>query len=276
MPGGIAEWQSRAAQLIHCDPNGHTANVSQNMLITKAYARMYLAKPNVFKWAGMAAYASYSVGLGIAVGKATDIMVDAQIKTAMVQTVSWDMLFRPGPLLTEFQQRTNVTDLDNMLIAGNKAVFHDIYWQHLAYTEKGLDALLPLLETFPARRREILIQGWKEVDAGAKDSNAASIWHGNELLLRYEQEFTLQPVYDRYPGTADMLSYALVSPLPDQWAPFQVDFLGGSVRTFANRWAWISKELLPQWKKLDLHDFPSLMQLLLLGAAPKPLICLSD
>ena len=73
----------------------------------------------------MAAYASDMVGLGITSGKAIDIFADSTLRNT-------------GPSLPA--SRLNSVNLDNMLIGGNKAVYNDIYWLHLAYKDKGLEA----------------------------------------------------------------------------------------------------------------------------------------
>src|SRR5678815_103590 len=36
-----------------------------NVQVTSAYAKIYLARPSIFKWAGMAAFASSEVGRGM-------------------------------------------------------------------------------------------------------------------------------------------------------------------------------------------------------------------
>jgi hypothetical protein len=264
----VAQWTSIANNGVKCGEKSKTSNVAQNILITKSYAEMYLSNSRVFKWAGMAAFASNSVGMGIVVGKATDMVIDGQVRTAQSQSLPYDQAFKAP------KERVNATDLDNLLIDGNKAVYRDIYWQHLVYRQEGLEALLKLLASAAPRGVDLLIRGWKEIDAGAKRYDAGRVWHGNELLLKYEQYYTLQPYYDKYPSTADVLSFALISPLPDQIALFKWDFPGGSVRDFNNRWTWISQRLLPWWKKLDEGgDLQTRILLFAMGSTAKPMIC---
>ncbi|HKU37529.1 MAG TPA: hypothetical protein VJR89_05260 [Polyangiales bacterium] len=264
----VAQWTSRANNGVKCGEKSKTSNVAQNMLVTKSYAEMYLSNPRVFKWAGMAAFASNSVGMGIIVGKATDLVVDGQVRSMEAQSMPYSEAFKAP------KERVNATDLDNLLIDGNKAVYRDIYWQHLVYREEGLEELLRLLKSAAPRGVDLLIQGWTEIDKGAKRYDSGAVWHGNESLLKYEQYYTLQPYYDKYPSTADILSYALISPLPNQAAPFKWDFPTGSVRDFRNRWTWISQRLLPWWKKLDEGgDLETRMLLLAMGSTSKPMVC---
>jgi len=76
-PDGISLWQLRSNGEVTCDPGSSTSNLAQNLLITRAYAKLYIDNPRVFKWAGMAAFASDMVGIGILTGKATDVYIDA-------------------------------------------------------------------------------------------------------------------------------------------------------------------------------------------------------
>ncbi len=249
-------WKSRATGEISCGAKDRTTNVAQNLLITRAYAKLYIDNQSIFKWAGMAAYASDMVGLGIAGGKAIDIFADSTLRNA------------GGQILP---QRHNVVDLDNMLIAGNKAVYADVYWQHLAYKAKGLDEVLKQVTRLPPKNNGILKEAWTLIDRGAKKKDVGSVWAGNTLLLRYEQEVTLQDIYDNYPALAATLSYVMVSPLPGH-----LGALGrkGKVGNFVDRWRWITEVLLPQWRRLDAGSMLSEVRLIYMGNFPKRLACL--
>jgi len=104
-------WRSRAAGNISCSTKERTTNVAQNLLITRAYPKLYIDNPKVFKWAGMAAYASDMVGLGVSAGKALDIFADGNARAA-------------GVLFSS--DRLNTTDLDNMLIHRNRVVYNSV------------------------------------------------------------------------------------------------------------------------------------------------------
>src|SRR5262249_25716687 len=59
-------WIEMAKSKIGVTPGNFHANVLQmNTEITRAYTQMYLADPQTFKWAGMAAFASAEVGRGM-------------------------------------------------------------------------------------------------------------------------------------------------------------------------------------------------------------------
>ncbi|MEY4576801.1 MAG: hypothetical protein RL701_1504 [Pseudomonadota bacterium] len=269
-------WQGRANEIYSCNSSASTHNVAQNALITKAYAQMYLSNPKAFKWAGLAAFASRLVGVGIMAGKATDIFVDSQYRKVVAESLETSA-FTGRPPLKNPEARLNAWDLDNMLIAGNKAIYRDIYWQHLAYREDGLDAVLNMLAGTP--KSASAIEAWKAIDAGVKTSDLDKVWFGNQLLAYYEQWVVLQPIYDAFPDTADgLLSYLMISPLPDDFTLFKYDYWNHSFREAPPRWDFIVKRLIPYWRALDADQssagFGSRLQLLAMGHMNKRVICL--
>ncbi|MDB4989781.1 MAG: hypothetical protein JWN04_4959 [Myxococcaceae bacterium] len=209
----------------------------------------------------MAAYASDMVGVGIATGKAIDVFVDAGAMSVVY------------PRLPQSGARLNATDLDLMLIKGNKAVYRDIYWQHLAYREAGIDELLGLIDTSDVSRKDLLRDGWTLIARGDKSNNQGLIWQGNELLLQYEQLVTLQPVYKAFPNLSSVLSVVMISPLPFQWGFLQANQFGKNIGDYPVRWKWIQEVLLPQWKRLEGGSSVSEMRLIFKGAFPKSVAC---
>src|SRR6266702_4258465 len=57
----LPDWQNRAQQGLPPP----TAVLERNVAITAVYARLYLEHPAIFKWAGMAAFASHRVGMAL-------------------------------------------------------------------------------------------------------------------------------------------------------------------------------------------------------------------
>jgi hypothetical protein len=254
----IAVYKKKANALINCSDTP-TGNVGQNVLITKAYASMYLDNPRVFKWAGMGAFASALVGAGIAGGKSVD--------------AAYDFFFKDDEEVDAKTKRKNLTDLDNMLIAGNKAVYRDIYWQHMAYAELGIEGLLKMLDSHRVTKKEWLIQGWKDIANGHKKYTKELIWRGNGKLLEFEQKVTLQPVYNRYKDLADKLTYVMISPLPEHYAPFVLFYPNGSIANVSERWGWITRHLLPEWKRQDSSSVEVKVRALLMSNTPKGAVC---
>src|SRR5262245_59774564 len=62
------EWQIRAYERIELEAGNLSESAvvfKRNQAITAAYAEMYLRNPHVYKWAGMAALTSATVGRGM-------------------------------------------------------------------------------------------------------------------------------------------------------------------------------------------------------------------
>src|SRR5881296_2744912 len=117
------EWEARASRRIELtDGNLDERAIvfKRNQAITAAYAEMYLRDPQIYKWAGMAALTSATVGRGM------------YIMRGLKQT-------RLGSMIGLFGREVAET-FDNLGV-GNLAVFADIYWQHMAYEQGGIAEL---------------------------------------------------------------------------------------------------------------------------------------
>lgn len=240
-PQDIESYRARAENLIS---NANTP-VKRNKAITGAYAAMYLKSPDVFLWPGMAAYASEQVGMGI--------------------FAAGDVFPAEMPLVIPLRHVLDTLGLNtrrhfrDLLIAGNDGVYRDIFPVFLAYDEGGITNVNAL--AIDQRIKD----GFKWIDDGVtakRNGDAAKgdklIWSGNAMLLRYEQEVTLQrAVYDSDPLLWQLLSPFLfmrfetgIIPDRDHWTYFEPHVPGGSVGVFSDRWQWISRSMLPLWQNL--------------------------
>ena len=100
--------------------------LNRNKVINKAYAELYLANPEIFKWAGLAAFASASIGEKMELLAAGNLLRVPALVVSEKAANSLN-LFSSGMDLVY-----------NMIGRGNKAIYDDIYWQHLAYQAGGL------------------------------------------------------------------------------------------------------------------------------------------
>jgi len=213
-----------------------TTTLQMNQRITQAYAQMYLSNPQVFKWAGMAAFASKEVGMG-----------ERQAEALAGSDLPWI----PG--LTDISG----TKLEAELAQGNLGVFSDIYWQHLAYQDGGIGALKQALDAHELDRTAF--DAWQTIDRGQSTGNQDLVWQGNASLLRYEQQNVLQPsIYDSDRSTWQKMSswpiswvQHIESPIPGDNMSFNNYKGGGDIGNFDDRWRWISESMLPAWKRLD-------------------------
>jgi hypothetical protein len=207
---------------------------AMNRLITAAYAELYLSWPEVFKWAGMAALASHKVGEGLQ------------------QALAWseaDIPWVPG---VDFLSVSG-TEVMGALATGNMAIFAEMYPQHLAYKECGLEMLL--YEYGSARVLDEPLAAWRTIDTGRKQGDIESIWHGNTNLLHHEQDLTVQEaIYNPHRKMWKTISedptawfIKVNSPIPGDPTPFAGDDIGD----FTQRWRWVITSMLPAWRRLE-------------------------
>lgn len=213
----------------------------RNLRITEAYAELYLRNPHLYKWAGMAALTSATVGKGM---------------YAMLLLKYTGM----GGVVGLFGRDVNA--ILEQLVAGNLLVFTDIYWQHLAYEQGGLKALAAVYE---AGKLECdVFRAWELIDTGRRCADMAQIWEGNAILLKFEQQRVLQPgVYDDNLALWQEVAGWIPSPIPGQFETF-ADFLArGNIGVFEERWRWIEGRMLPRWKQLSDHSAESVQRALM-------------
>jgi hypothetical protein len=213
--------------------------IARNQAITGAYASLYLENPTAFKWAGMASHVSATVGVGL---------VGAQGSPAAI--ASGNPFVAAGALV-------GGKELESFLKDGNNAVFNDIYPAFLAYKNGGA------AEVANAGFAPEVVEGFRSIEQGEQllasestldDETRAMelIWQGNEKLLRYEQEVTLDPVYQNHEWTARALSpFMYIAYTPSDVHVFQGTVPGGDIGDFNDRWNWISSDLLPGWQAQD-------------------------
>src|SRR5207245_284178 len=134
--------------------------LGRNAAITATYAGWYLRNRSLFKWAGMAAFASHQVGVALGIDRITGNVVP---------------------------------DLD-IVRETNNLVYDDIAWAHLAYeagrslaVEEALAAAAPKVRT----RYSLLLNGFRLIDegrdriaTGATTAGRGLVWKGNLLLLQ--------------------------------------------------------------------------------------------
>jgi hypothetical protein len=228
-----------------------------NRRITASYAEMYLSRLSVFKWAGMAAFASAEVGRGmqrawqlgfgdwgLSAGGTSLVWIGGLVKTGK----------SVGPMLGK--------KLFWALSGGNRFVWWDIFWQHLAYREEGIAALMAAHKA--GELSQAVLDAWRHIDTGHQSGDSALIWRGNRELLKYEQEVVLQiQVYDRSRDIWPLISDDVPSPIPEHGVKFTDYVPGGDIGSFKDRWKWIEESMLPAWMSLELNKPEKVRSLLL-------------
>ncbi len=253
--------------------------VERNTAITAQYAAWYLQKPQLFKWAGMAAFASRQVGIALAFSEMMHtpdpvILQDERPNEGF----SFDpgKLFRsalnnlfsvPSSMHSVAAQQLFLADLDEIRL-GNNTIFADIAWAHAAYLESGIGEIV---KNCDGEEDEYLLTGFRMIDDGARLLEKAGneeearrlIWNGNVLLLRQEQLNTLQPVFDAISQQgrivvsfgSELDFSGAVENVKASFSAFSGYFetLTGikSVTDREQRWQWIENDVLPLWDRVD-------------------------
>lgn len=220
---------------------GEDQVIARNHAITAAYAELYLRRRELFKWAGMAAFASFQVGLAL------------------------------EPLGSGLATRELEDDLD-LIRQTNNEVYADIAWAHLAYEAGGIDEIRRCLEGRCGYH--LLRSGFEQMHRAARNGtlDPVLVWDANVLLLEHEQHQTVQPRF----GALDYLfgkALTLATMLdfdgnhrridPKTLSAFSIFMLTRSwhilaftgflpnVVSFEQRWHWIRFSLLPAWQRVD-------------------------
>ncbi|NTV46387.1 MAG: hypothetical protein HGB11_07690 [Chlorobiales bacterium] len=257
--------------------------IERNKAITAHYATLYLQNQQLFKWAGMAAFASNQVGIAIAVAEMLNspggmMTRNGQAKDENLLDLGLRLfgtavdLFLAIPVaLHDFATRQLLLDDLEKVKNGNDEIFNDIAWAHHAYLEGGIKEIE---ENVSESEKEYMLAGFRMIDEGAKklqnpaqkEEGKALIAKGNTLLLKHEQVNTIQPIFDRVSALGRMvISFGGMLDFEGaaengqgRLSSFSQYF--GNVATLSrqkcltnrdNRWEWVENDVLPIWAKVD-------------------------
>ncbi len=202
--------------------------IANNVRITAAYATMYMKDRDAYQWAGLAAYVSYSVGKAM--------------KKLKIATSFNPLLFGVKPI-----------DAFGLLAWGNYSIYMGVYWQFLAYDQKGIKEIEALGDNVP----EVMRSAWCLIDQGKIDRKNGKLGdaldkfrRGNKLIAYYEQKEVLQPILDKWPDIARNMTPQLwgAGPIPKS------GYTGGDFGNFKERWIYINDVLWPTWEAYQLTN----------------------
>ena len=239
---GRPYWEDKAYERLRLDRETFklTPPILLNRRITAAYARLYRDRPDVFLFMGMAQFGSAEAGSAMVMAYKLE-QVEALFDR---DPISKDMFRSLRPLgFGRFKELR--LELLDMMGTGNKEVFDDLFWHHLAWQEGGISEIKDLL-----KRREIsedLATGWFLIDAGTKKQKQSLIFKGNVMIFKHEQYDTLQlKAFGRYPEVTRWVSPWIKSPFPGG-RPFSAAVPRGDIGIFADRWKWLEDFAVEDW-----------------------------
>lgn len=245
-----SHWESLALNNINFNDRWEVNEVlMRNRKITAAYGRMFQRKPDVYVWCGLAAFASNLAGQSMAA------TASALSLTSIVDTImSYDITFG----------ETNASKVSKQTIfvlgKGNKVIYTDMMWQHLAYDSGGIEEMREANKRSELDPR--LLEAWEDVNCGQEKNDPDLIFSGAAKMARYEQEVILQEVIRGYEKLMDATGGLAMSPIPGDDVTFKKFLPNGSFSNGADRANYAVDYLVPLWKQKLSSNPDEMMRLI--------------
>ncbi len=213
---------------------GYAKNMERASEYYDYYAQAWNTKPEL-SWAGLARVVGGQVVAGIS---------DAQWGIASLPDfvdVGFWFGDADGNDLKAFQLE---------LFKGGESIFKDIGWQHYAYSASGICALQYVFDEQGALPiiPELVLDGWKLIDEGARENDPAKILLGSINIADYEQNEVDEEIYPRLDAIGDGFLANAMSVLAEN--PVQggdhfrdVVGLGSLLSDTEKRWQWVTAGL---------------------------------
>lgn len=233
--------------------------INRNKRISSVYASLYLNNQEIFKWAGMAAFASNHIGIGL---------IPYHLK-------GYDLLN-----LENSCKRRGLANDFNLLRHINNLIYDDIAWTHQAYLDGGLKQLREVLQSSEDHYM-MMWEGWKMLDEAAHAQSSdeqernLKIWEANKILLRHEQEMVVQPLFDQFGALFKRLItlFATLDFTPNHidtsfkyyssfifymytqnWRLLKKSYFIPDLTRFDQRWAWLDNKVIGSWIKSEKYN----------------------
>jgi hypothetical protein len=269
-----AEWLSEVTEQIKLETNDNvdmstysrdnflftdliwiTGQKKQIQQVYRYYEGLHHRSPNIQLWSGLAKRAGCVVYAGLS---------DAEY-------TQHEVLVPLGPLGPVAQSVRFFSQ--SVLIHGGHNIFNDLAWQFRAYERSGFYALKHVsdkkLEDGAMQKLEL--EPWELIARGEAASNIALINEGTRRLAKREQEYILQPAFDRVIAEPTGLLDWLFSQLSEHPIPggvkFSTKYPDGIITHFKDRWLWVENDMLPQWGAMHVADRNRLVNVPLVDAA---------
>lgn len=254
--GSVEEWKQRAEALL----SRQRCVFHRNSQISALYAALYLRRPDLFKWSGLAAIASHHVRLAL-----------WPLRLGADPTQGVDL-----PRALGRWQSLRIADVDRVRQVNN-GIFDDIFWAHLVYdaTPQGLTDLDRLLKGH--RGYDQILGAFTRLEEGRRLLSASHpdaddvIWEANRAILEHEQRALVQPSFDQLScGFARVFSFGASAgfEVGGLWKATSVlsSFYSHTLRnrmpsaakrrlplltSYDDRWAWIDGAIVPRFRTFE-------------------------
>lgn len=229
--------------------------IRRNRTITSYYAQLYRNEPKLYKWAGMAAFASYHIGEKLKLWNWTKTKI------------------KSFPDTCQKKNRTIEDDAQIIRIINNR-IFLEIGKLHLAFSQLDYEAFKNQL--LQANKHKIIIDAFDKLNKAKKETNSEIldklIWEANTEILYHEQSLVVQPMFNKLSATfSNAMSFIAsfdytVNHKKTNWK-FSSRFilfmlLKGhaitketgyipAITNFDQRWFWITEDLLKKWRHVE-------------------------
>lgn len=235
------------------------AVLKRNISITSYYARLYLLNPLLYKWCGMAAFASYHMGKRMEKWDWSKSDIESFSATCEKKSLSLDDDF-------------------NIIREINNEIFAEMAWMHQLFHDKPFEDFLQLLNE--QKKHHILIESFTKLNQAREllKNNSITpqlntlVWEANTGILWHEQSRVVQPMFDKlgklFSGAMTLFATFdyTINYQKTNWKNRSRFWLFMYARGFcvlrdhyfipdvtylSHRWFWIKKDILKNWKKIE-------------------------
>jgi len=167
--------------------------IKRNRTITTYYAQLYQNEPQLYKWAGIAAFASFHIG-------------------KKMQLWDWEKSgIKSFAATCKKKNRTLEDDFQVIRITNNKKIL-EIGWAHLSFCQMNFQLFKSLL--LEQGKHQIIINAFEKLNKareqlkleGYSSTINKLIWEANTEILWHEQSEVVQPLFDKL---SDFFSLAM-------------------------------------------------------------------
>lgn len=233
--------------------------IRRNRTITTYYAQLYKSDPKLYKWAGMAAFASFHIG-------------------EKLKLWNWKQTGIKSFSDTCQSKNRSIRDDAQIIRVINNRIFSEIGSIHLAFSQLDYKTFESQLKQ--SKKHEIIIKAFDKLNTARQKINAGLnnefieklVWEANVDILWHEQLLVVQPMFNKLTNTfASAMSFFAsfdyrVNHKKTNWklASRFIWFMLRNglylikksrcfprVTNFEHRWYWITEDLLKKWQNAE-------------------------